>query len=88
MPGGTFDSPWIFESALLKIPGRPQDADIAGVADFPGKMAGVIAAVVVERFDHRGSAGSGGTAASPLCVSRDISRLVAGPKMRYAAHPL
>jgi hypothetical protein len=67
---------------LLKIPSRPQNADIAGVADFPGKMAGVIAAVVVERFRPPWFGRQRWHAAGPLCVSRDISRLVAGPKMR------
>jgi hypothetical protein len=38
---------------LVKIAGRRQDADVAGVTDFLRRRIGVVAAVVVERLDQR-----------------------------------
>ena len=49
----------------MKIPRRRQDAHVARVANFLRGIVEVFAAVVVERFDQRGSRRHGGFAAEP-----------------------
>ncbi len=39
----------------MKIPRGRQDAHVAGMADFLGRMVGVVARIVIERLDQRGA---------------------------------
>jgi hypothetical protein len=43
----------------MKIPGRRQDSDVARMTGFLRRRIGMVAAVVVERLDQRGPAGTG-----------------------------